>query len=246
VDYVQGLFDGSGVLGYLLPVLHVLLLAALAWYLVALWRDRSLAAGNKIAVTILTCLLPTALNSVSILLAGTVTQLMTYAGELLYLLAVRCREMADRRRWGRIVRAAVAVLLCGVLWQHIVYANQVYMKKELDKNATLVLSARLVDRIEQVEGYVPGETPVAFVGRLDKNSYLNRGRDAFQALDHTVGLWSDYAATYNMGRYLTDYLNVPLLWDTETDFSQQTEAMPSFPAAGSIAMVDGTVVVKLS
>jgi hypothetical protein len=245
---VQSLFDGSGVLGWFLPVVHGLLLAALVWYLAQIWRDRGLAVGNKIVITVLACLLPTALNSVSILLVGTVTQLMTYAGELLYLLVVLCREPADLQHWNKTLRAAAAVLLCAVLWQHIVYANQVYMKKELDKNATLVLSARLVDRVEQVEGYVPGETPVAFVGRLDQNTYLNRGRDEFQALDHTVGLWSDYSATYNMGRYLTDYLNVPLLWDTETDFSQleEVQAMPSFPSSGSIAMVDGTVVVKLS
>ena len=89
---------------------------------------------------------------------------------------------------------------------------------------------------------------MAFVGRLDRNAYLNRGRDEFQDLDKTVGLWSDYSATYNLGRYLTDYLNYPLLWDTETDFSQleEVQAMPVFPAAGGIQMIHGTVVVKLS
>ena len=58
----------------------------------------------------------------------------------------------------------------------------------------------------------------------------------------------DYAATYNLGRYLTDYLNAPLVWDTEADAASwpEVEAMPAFPAAGSVALVDGTVVVKLS
>ena len=111
-----------------------------------------------------------------------------------------------------------------------------------------VAADKLGDRIELLEGYVPAETPVAFVGRLDRNDYLNRGRDEFQALDKTVGLWSDYSATYNLGRYLTDYLNYPLVWDTETDFSQvpEVQVMPAFPDAGGIRMVDGTVVVKLS
>ena len=63
-----------------------------------------------------------------------------------------------------------------------------------------------------------------------------------------MGLWRDYAATYNFGRYLTDYLNYPLAWDTQTDFSQdpETQAMPAFPQAGSVRMIDGMVVVKLS
>ena len=106
----------------------------------------------------------------------------------------------------------------------------------------------MLDRIETAEGYVPGETPVAFAGRLDRNDYWNRGREAFADLDRTVGLWSDYAATYNLGRYLTDYLNAPLLWDTETDVAQwpEVQAMPNFPAAGSVTLVNGTLVVKLS
>ena len=83
---------------------------------------------------------------------------------------------------------------------------------------------------------------------LDENGYWNRGREAFADLEGTVGLWQDYAATYNLGRYLTDYLNAPLVWDTEADAASwpEVEAMPAFPAAGSVALVDGTVVVKLS
>lgn len=248
VEYVRSLLDGSGVLGWFLPLLHVLLLAALLWRLAMLLADRALPWGNKALLVLLTCLLPTALNSAAILMAGNETELMTFGGELFYLLPLMGREPEARRSWKPVLRTALAVVLCGVLWQHVVYANQVYVKKDLDKNATLVLAARMLDRIEETEGYVPGETPVAFVGRLDDNETLNRGREAFADLDHTVGLWSDYAATYNLGRYLTDYLNAPLAWDTETDFSTRAEvqAMPAFPAAESVAMVDGTVVVKLS
>ena len=246
LDYVKGLFDTSGVLGWWMPVVHVLLLVLLGWYLLRVLMDKQLHWGNKVLLLALVCLLPTAFNSAAILLAGSATQLMTFAGELLYLLPLLCREREERT--GAPLRTVTVVLLCCVLWQHVVYANQVYLKKELDKTATVSFSARIIDRIELLEGYVPAETPVAFVGRLDRNDYLNRGRDEFQALDKTVGLWSDYSATYNLGRYLTDYLNYPLVWDTETDFSQvpEVQVMPAFPDAGGIRMVDGTVVVKLS
>lgn len=246
VDYVKGLFDAGGVLGWWMPVVHGLLLALLGWYLLRTLMDKQRHIGNKALLLVLVCLIPTAFNSSAILLEGSATQLMTFANELMYLLVLLCREHEERQ--GAPLRTAAAVLLCCVLWQHVVYANQVYLKKELDKTATVALSARIIDRIELLEGYVPGETPVAFVGRLDRNDYLNRGRDEFKALDKTVGLWSDYSATYNLGRYLTDYLNYPLAWDTETDFSQMPEVqvMPAFPDAGGIRMVDGTVVVKLS
>lgn len=248
VEYVRGLFDPSGVLGWFLPLVHALLLVLLLGRLATLLADRELPVGNKVLLLVLVCLLPTALNSAAILMAGSDTQLMAFGGELLYLLPVLGAEPGTPLRWARPVRIAAAVLLCCVLWQHVVYANQVYMKKDLEKNATISLATRVLDRIETAEGYVPGETPVAFAGRLDRNDYWNRGREAFADLDRTVGLWSDYAATYNLGRYLTDYLNAPLLWDTETDVAQwpEVQAMPSFPAAGSVALVNGTLVVKLS
>ena len=248
VTYVRGLFDSSGVLGWLMPAVHCLLLAALGWRLMKLLMNKQLRIGNKVLLLVLTCLIPTAFNSASILLAGSATQLMTFAGELIYVLLIVSYEPSEEHPVSVPLRSVAAVLLCCVLWQHIVYANQVYMKKELDQTATISLATRMIDRVELLEGYIPGETPVAFVGRLDRNTYLNCGRDEFMELDKTVGLWSDYSATYNLGRYLTDYMNYPLHWDTETDFSQMEEvkAMPVFPAADSIRMIEGTVVVKLS
>lgn len=248
MDYIKGLFDIGGVLGYLMAAVHALMIALLIWRLFHLLRSRELSIGKKTLLLVLTAMVPTAFHSASILLAESATQLMTFAGELIYLLLLACYEPSEKKTVQPRLRAAVLVLLCCVLWQHTVYANQVYMKKELEHTATISLATRVIERIELTEGYVPGETPVAFAGSLDQNTYLNRGREAFRELDKTVGLWSDYSATYNFGRYVTDYLHYPLLWDTETDFSQRDEvqAMPAFPAVDSIRMIDGTVVVKLS
>lgn len=246
LDYFRRLFDGGGVLGWLLPAVHALLLAELLLCLWQVLRRRELPVGNKALLAALVCLIPTAFNSAFVLMNGEASLLTAFAGELLYLLALACREP----EWGRPLRSrrAIAVLLCLVVWQHVVCANQIYMKKDLEKNATLVLAARVLDRIETLEGYVPGETAVTFVGRLDRNRTLNQGREAFRELEGVVGLWSDYAATYNLGRYLTDYLHAPLWWDETLDLSgtPEVEAMPVFPAAGSVAAVDGVVVVKLS
>ena len=152
---------------------------------------------------------------------------------------------------GRAVTAlrVLAVVSLGlILWHHVVFANQVYMKKALEKNTTLILAGQVIGRIESAEGYVPGVTPVAFAGRLDHNRTLNVPRADFGELPDWVGLWQSYAATYNMGRYLTEYLAYPLVWDQEADPASWPEvaSMPVYPAAGSVAVVRGTVVVKLS
>ena len=79
VDYVKGLFDSCGVLGWWMPVVHGLLLAMLSWYLLRMLTDKQLHIGNKVLLLVLVCLLPTAFNSAAILLAGSATQLMTFA-----------------------------------------------------------------------------------------------------------------------------------------------------------------------
>lgn len=146
------------------------------------------------------------------------------------------------------LRRLTAVLLCLIVWQHIVFANQAYMKKELEKNSTLVLASQVIGRIEGLEGYEPGVTPVAFAGRLDENRYLDQESETFRDISGWTGLFHQRSATYNLGRYLTDYLNCPLNWDQETDYSamEEVRAMPEFPASGSVAMIGGTAVVKLS
>ena len=254
VQWLRMLWHGTGVLTPLMRMVHIGLLLLLGGRLLSILRDGTLYKSSRILLVVLVCLLPTAFDSIYLLMSPeNVTQLMTFGEELFYVLAVlalepeKSKEEKRERSMPAVCMAAVVLLGC-VLWQQTVYANQIYMKKDLDKNATVVLAARVLDRVELTEGYVPGETPVAFAGRLDQNSYLNPGRDAFSEMDHTVGLWGNYSATYNLGRYLTDYLNAPLLWDTEARPSAWPEVreMPVFPAQGSVALVRGTVVVKLS
>ncbi len=238
----------GGVLGPVLPWIHGALLIFLAVRLARLLTDRGLPAGGRILLAALVCLLPTALWSACILTGGPVHVLLTFAGELLYLLPLLSVGPEVRRPAGRWERAALCCLLCAVAWHHVVFANQAYMKKDLEKNTTLVLASQIVNRIESVEGYVPGKTGVAFAGVMTRDELLLRRRAPFADLEGVMGLGWNYAATYNLGRYLTDYLAYPLVWDTSRDYAalEEVERMPLFPAQGSVAMVEGTVVVKLS
>lgn len=246
--YLQFLFPERTSLSWLLWGVNGILLCLLAYRLFCLLRDRDLSPGSRVLLTVLVCLLPTAFFSAFVLVPGGAHYLMTFSGELLYLLPLLAMEPKARQRFGRNLRRVAAVLLCLVLWQHVVFANQAYMKKELEKNATLVVASQVIGRIEGLAGYEPGTTPVAFAGRLDENGYLDRESGTFSDISGWTGLFHHRSATYNLGRYLTDYLNYPLNWDQETDYGamEEVRAMPVFPAAGSVAMIGGTAVVKLS
>ena len=64
----------------------------------------------------------------------------------------------------------------------------------------------------------------------------------------SLSIYQVYAWTYNMKDYLTKYLNYPILVDNETDVSQweAVRKMPLFPEDGSVAMINGTLVIKIS
>lgn len=144
----------------------------------------------------------------------------------------------------------VNILLCIIIWQNTVFANQIYMKKDLEKTATISLVTRVIDHVEMLPDYMPGETPVVLVGNLSENEYLNRGRDGFRDLLLLPGLGADYSITYNGTAisYISAYLNYPLLWGDASLYEHQPEVqdMPMFPHNVSIKMIDGTAVVKLS
>ena len=245
------LFRPGVVLGAVRPIVHGFLLALLFWHLLRVLSNGRVPVPNRILLLALAALLPAALYSVAFVMPGEAHDLTAYARELFYLLPLSLLDMPPGRTPRRIAsaeRVTVCVLLSLLLWHHVVYANQAYMKKELEKTSTLLLAARIVDRIETLPGYVPGETRVAFAGRLDDNEPLDVPLDAFDDFRTQTGLWHAHAATYNFGRYLTKYLQYPVNWDTESGVtrSELAKAMPAFPAEGSVRMIDGVVVVKLS
>lgn len=246
--YMERLLLAKDVLGYFRPALHWVMVLLLGWRLIVFLLDREVRPGDRVLMAVLCLLLPVAFNAPQILFPAAASELTTFSWELPYLLLIMWMEPAARRPSGKACRSAAAVALCGVLWFHTVYANTVYLKKELEKGATISLATRVIERVEQVEGYVPGQTYVALVGRLDLNDFLNRGRPGFEDVEATVGLFRDYSATYALDFYITDYLNYPMLFDKYTDFSQdpQVQAMPVYPDAGAIQMVNGVVVVKIS
>ena len=113
-----------------------------------------------------------------------------------------------------------------------------------------MLMTRVLDRVEQVEGYVPGETPVAFLGKFYESPLL--GEDVFAAYRQT-GLEMRTPVTYGdvAASYLHDRLgyNIRLATDEEIGAhasDPEVQSLGVFPASDSVKMVDGCVYVRVS
>ena len=104
--------------------------------------------------------------------------------------------------------------------------------------------------MEQTEGYVSGETPVVLVGGHTR-TILNTRRKGFDY--RPAGLTQSLAATYydTMKNYFHYYLGNPVNFgdgDIQWQVAHMEEMyqMPLYPAPGSVRMMDGIMVVKLS
>ncbi len=143
---------------------------------------------------------------------------------------------------------SVIILSFGIL----VFANQVYLKKSLEFDSTLSAMTRVVDRVEETEGYVVNVTPVAVIGSLSA-SPITGERYGFEhlavleAAQHNTAVPEESLNTW----YFWEILGYPLnmVDDYNRDLLKQRKDvtdMPAFPADGSIRFIDDVLVIRLS
>lgn len=223
-------------------------------------RRSRVSAWQALGMAVLVLLLPFGMNWICLFCSGAVHDLMMYAYIVPLLAALAANERAwnlaladEGKQIGKKTRAAACVLPLAVLtllFDRGIYANQIYLKKDLEYDTTLSVMTRVVDRIEQVEGYIPGETPVEFLGDIQR-SQLAMTRPAFAHLGGLTGTEENYAITYGdtFWMYLEDVMGYPIKRFRETKNEEQervTDDMPCFPDKDSVQMVDGVVFVKLA
>lgn len=232
---------------------NLLMLALTALLLVSMIRRRQLPGSSVWGIIGILLLMPFGMNTVT-LLSNVCHWLTVYACYLSYLCVPVLIGLYDEDLAGSKLahysRKAWAVLAAVLIFDSCLYSNEIYLKKELESAATLSTFTRIVDRMEQTEGFVPGQTEVAFVGLL-YGSPLSKERDGF--VHAATGLWHNFSTTYyeTYEVYLSYYLGYPAhCVDTNEiqkyEKMEQVIAMPSFPAAGSVRMVEDVLVIKLS
>ena len=146
-------------------------------------------------------------------------------------------------QWAAFLCAFALVLHYGVT-DNIAYSN---LRKKYEK--TYAYCLRLADRMEQTPGYYTG-MPVAMIGVQSKKN-LPRTDITGAVTDGMIGMSGDYLlyADDNYQAFLKHYLGVTinLVPDKEMERIYRTEEygeLNSFPAEGSMKVVDGILYIK--
>jgi len=147
------------------------------------------------------------------------------------------------RLGGGIAAAALAVIIMG----NVYFANSFYLRCELQYENVKAFYTAMLPRVMQTEGFNEG-TKVAIIGemgalRYDVDEHFDF--DKFQLPGNNI------TKTTHAKDIINNYLgmDIPLADEEETERLRQTEAfaaMPCYPYDGSVRMIEGVVVVKLS
>lgn len=237
---------------YIIRILNIAVILFTLYALIVLTIKHKTMVFNKIMQLLILLLFPMGINFVCLISKGMEHTLMIYSFCFVYILAIKAGELLftqDDKKFiinkQNIIWPAILASVIVLTWSNIVYANQVYLKKDLQDKATHSMMTRIVYAIESTEGYVPGVTPVAFYGSFENTDYVTHMEAFKDILPYGMGkssltyIGTDYA-------YLTHILNTNMLLTRVDDAGDIISKMPNYPAAGSIAYVDGILVVKIS
>ena len=147
-------------------------------------------------------------------------------------------------------KAWILLLTAGVLvWNFAVTDNIAYSNLQKKYEKTYAYGVRLLDRIEQTDGYYQG-IPIAMVGVIGDESYPMTDITE-KATSTLIGINGD-ALLYRgdnyelfMKHYLGATLNILPAESMETMYYNEAyRQMGSFPAADSIRIIDGILYIK--
>ncbi len=205
-------------------------------------------------ILVMVALLPLGMGFAQIISPfSTATPIMKYAYVCAYLAAllmVNCGLSLLPRPKGTVALSCglVVVMVCLTVYQANIN-NLLYTASAQAHRATLSYATRLLSRIESCEGYT-GEEEILIIGSFPTDRIYS-DIESYALVDH-YSLPMDTVAPLNkhIYYYLNDWLNVPIEEpDEETMISmsqsKEFQKMPLYPAQGSVAKVDGKIVVKI-
>ena len=211
-----------------------------------LWRQWS----SMILLVLLLAVYPLASCLIYLMTDVDVHLLMVYPLALTLVLpcfAIEHLRLPDRTwacRGVAVLGAGLILLQSLIAYEQVRITNRAYFAMDITYENVYAYYLKLSTKIELTEGWTK-DTPVAFLGTATMDNYVpDTGITGVLVGDAALNIYSyDRIFSYYMG---TSYSYVAAEKKTELSANEIVRAMPCYPNSGSIAMVDGIMVVKLS
>ena len=233
--------------------------AAILYLYLFIQNKRYQSVMRILLVVLLLAAIPFGATIVNILSPGTYFHLlMRLPWALFFVFAVMLTEMM-KYEGGKLYAmskriASVTICLCAVImiFSFSVMANIVAFNMNERYEKTYATCLRIVDRIEQTEGYEVG-TKVAILGGFPSEEYYPSTDITTDDLVGYFGCAGDLCvnSTEKYAVFFSHYLGVTITTISAEEEIRLTEteqymAMPKFPSEGSVDFIEDVLVIKLN
>ncbi len=235
-----------------LVLLLVLLLLVVA-NVVILIREKKI--GQSILLVVSFALLPLAMNICAVIFPHEgIYDVMRYQYILVIPLMFALIGVLPQTIWGAmtqwIVYADVFLLIIG----YTISSNATAICYKLAYESTYNQAVCILSEVYELDGYELHSTPIVLGGHaIEYQDTYDAFRHLFRYSEIESGpiFWGDeYGLTVCRYYYFLNYLGVNPQWLTDEQYyyvigTQEYKSMPSWPAEGSVQMIDGYAVVKM-
>ena len=216
----------------------------------------------KLLITAIMAVLPVAVNLIIIMAiaSGTMYSIMVYDIVYVPVISAACLRAlydmtaypeGDKKSVGGLMKAAdivTSVALTAAVITYIWFANGNYLSMEYTNMHDNAYFSALMAQIKSVEGY-RDDMPVALIGTPSENETYNK-RANINEVFNIGGKASTNIGAYSYWNIMTNVLGFdPVVRNSDEDetyFNNHPEvkAMPVYPEAGSVKVIDDTIVIK--
>ena len=204
--------------------------------------------GQAVLLAVLFALIPLGCNLIYIM-AENIHGLMVYGQVMQVVLFVLLFDRLDfsSKKLNQILSFGAAMVLAVMAVMYARFDNQCYLKDALHQQEAISYYTSLITQIKSQEGYRP-EMPVYFANTEAADDPTVPGIDEldFIRLNPYWHNSMEYLHSLTRNEFIKVWCGAdfPWSWNTDLESLPQVQAMPSYPADGSIQIIDETVVVK--
>ena len=250
----------------LFRILFVITLLSLVTIVVNMIKRR--LWGRMIVMCIAGLLLPVGTYLVCILLPGAgLSNNMTYQYVMIIPFVMVIAEYAAKLGYKFVLWVKIASYICVflIICTYIINANATFRAYELSYNSVTMQLEMILDRVYELDGFKLDETPIITVGVVNDAAVRRTQAEIYQYvidadMDYNPGTVPSNNGSYHdikASRYyfITAMLGVDPKYSVDEPMaevyeniinSDEFKSMPLWPAEGSVAMMDGVAVVKLT
>lgn len=238
---------------YLEPAINTLLALLTIAGIARLLILSKISKSNLVLLLGLLLLFPLGTNIIYFISKGMSHTLMRFAFVCPFLLCLVILNL--NLQIGRPINGSKTCIACGfgfLIFANIVFANQLYLQRELVHQNDLTIKTRILYELEHHPDYRYNETPVALIGS-SWYSPMNTARAGFEHLSEPFGVTSNLGFTHyrtNVAIFKTE-LGYPLKMASKKEVFRlhdlpEVRDMPIFPHTGYMKMVEGYLIIKIS